>query len=98
MNIPILGSMGVTAVTSATSITAAADDSEEAAALAVKSATTLSTGSVLLYNGYRDVKFDIELTKRYIESLSDDELYQLEQKLTAKEENIVIEETHSKSI
>lgn len=97
MNIPIVGSMAVTSTLGVTNVIGS-DDEERAAVNLVETSSTLTTGSVLLYNGYKDVKFDMELTKSYIESLSDDELYKLEQKLTGKDENIVIEETHSKSI
>ena len=97
MNLPIVGSMAVTSTLGVTNVIGS-DDEERAAVNLVETSSTLTTGSVLLYNGYKDVKFDMELTKSYIESLSDDELYKLEQKLTGKDENIVIEETHSKSI
>lgn len=97
MNIPIVGSMAVTSTLGVTNVIGS-DDEERAAVNLIETSSTLTTGSVLLYNGYKDVKIDMELTKSYIESLSDDELYKLEQKLTGKDENIVIEETHSKSI
>ena len=97
MNIPILGSMGATVIAGSTSLTTTGDD-EATVTNSTSTGTTLTTGALLLYNGYKDVKIDIELTNKYLDSLSDDELYQLEQKLAKKDEIIEINETHSKSI
>ena len=101
MKIPITGGIGATAVSlvTATTTTVVSDDEDVIEALTRKSVPLVTTGigsSLSLYNGYSDVS--IELAERYIGSLSDDELYELEAKLSNKDINIDVEETYGKRV
>ena len=101
MKIPVTGGIGTTigSLAIGTTIATVTDDDDVVRSVAeiAKPMLTLGTSSsISLYNGYTDIS--IELTKSYIESLSDDELYELEAKLTNKDVNIDFEETHSKQV
>ena len=101
MKIPITGSVAATigSLAIGSTTTAITDDDDVVRAVAGIARPVMTAGtssSISLYNGYTDIS--IELTKSYIESLSDDELLELEAKLTNKDINNNVEENHSKSI